>query len=430
MKKIYTILAAILLTTGVFAQAPQKMSYQAIIRDAGNALVKNHSVGMKISILQGTTPVYVEKQTPLTNANGLVTIEIGGGTVISGVFSAIDWANGIYSIKTETDPNGGTAYSVTGTSQLLSVPYALNSGDNKWSSNGFGINNNSGSVGIGTTTPFTPLYVKSTSANLATFDGGSSLWITLAENGIQRGYIGSFAGNPEDVDFGTYAGNTGSVHLTTNDTPKLTVANSGNVGIGTTTPDATLHVKSLAGKIANFDGPDGSWIYFSENGVPKGYIGSFAGNADDVDFGTGGANATGSVHLTTNAGPKLTVINNGNVGIGTTTPTTKLEVNGATKLGTDAPAIKMKKLTGTTSATQGGQTSIAHGVNSAKILAVNVLVQYLTTVGFDVPPSYNANPGYEFDFFISSTDVIVWPKTGNSASILSKPIKILVTYEE
>jgi hypothetical protein len=380
--------------------------------------------------LQGTTPVYVEKQTPSTNANGLVTIEIGGGTVISGIFSTIDWSTGTYSVKTETDPTGGTAYSISGTSQLLSVPYALNSGDNKWSSNGFGINNNSGSVGIGTTSPNTPLYVKSTSANLATFDGGSSLWITLAENGIQRGYIGSFAGNPEDVDFGTYAGNTGSVHLTTNDTPKLTVISSGNVGIGTTTPDATLTVKSPIGKIATFDGPDGSWIYFSENGVPKGYIGSFAGNADDVDFGTGGTNAAGSVHLTTNAGPKLTVINNGNVGIGTTVPTTKLEVNGATKLGTDAPAIKMKKLTGTTSATQGGQTNIAHGLNSTKILAVNVLVQYLATAGFDVPPSYNANPGYEFDYYISSTDVIVWLKTGNSANILSKPIKILVTYEE
>jgi len=429
MKKISTILASILLAVSVFAQAPQKMSYQAVVRDAGNVLIKNHAVGMKISILQGSTPVYIETQTPTTNANGLVTLEIGSGTVVSGDFSIINWASGTYNVKTETDPTGGTNYTVTGTSQLLSVPYALNSSDNKWSSNGFGINNNSGSVGIGTTTPFTPLYVKSTSANLATFDGGSSLWLTLAENGIQRGYIGSFAGNPEDVDFGTYAGSTGSVHLTTNDTPKLTVANSGYVGIGTTTPDASFTVKSSVGKIANFDGPDGSWIYFSENGVPKGYIGSFAGNADDVDFGTGGANATGSVHLTTNAGPKLTVINNGNVGIGTTTPTTKLEVNGATKLGTDAPAIKMKKLTGTTGSAQGAQINIAHGLNSAKILAVNVLVQYASE-GYDVPSSYTFNPGYEFTYYVTPTDIWIWLKSGNSATIVSKPFKILVTYEE
>ncbi|MBC8344609.1 MAG: collagen-like protein [Bacteroidetes bacterium] len=83
---------------------------------------------MRISILQGTvsgTAVYVETQAPTTNDNGLVTIEIGAGTVVSGNFSTIDWTNGPYFIKTETDANGGTTYTITGTSQLLSVPYAL-----------------------------------------------------------------------------------------------------------------------------------------------------------------------------------------------------------------------------------------------------------------------------------------------------------------
>jgi hypothetical protein len=83
---------------------------------------------MRISILQTTpsgTAVYVETQTPTTNANGLVSIEIGGGTVVVGNFSTINWANGPYFVKTETDPTGGTNYSITGTSQLLSVPYAL-----------------------------------------------------------------------------------------------------------------------------------------------------------------------------------------------------------------------------------------------------------------------------------------------------------------
>jgi len=83
---------------------------------------------MKISILQGSTTgtvEYAETQTPTTNANGLVSIEIGEGTVVAGIFSAIDWANGPYFIKTETDPTGGTSYTITGTSQLLSVPYAL-----------------------------------------------------------------------------------------------------------------------------------------------------------------------------------------------------------------------------------------------------------------------------------------------------------------
>ena len=131
MKKLFTILLAVFLTATVWAQSPNKMSYQAVIRNASNNLVTSTAVAMQISILQGSTggsAVYVETQTPTTNANGLVSIEIGGGTVVSGNFSTINWANGPYFVKTETDPDGATggiAYTITGTSQLLSVPYAL-----------------------------------------------------------------------------------------------------------------------------------------------------------------------------------------------------------------------------------------------------------------------------------------------------------------
>ncbi len=128
MKKIYSIVAALVLTVTVFAQAPEKMSYQAVIRDAGNALVTGQAVGMQVSILQGSvsgTAVYVETQSATTNVNGLVSIEIGSGTPSTGVFNTIDWSAGPYFIKTETDPNGGTNYTISGTSQLMSVPYAL-----------------------------------------------------------------------------------------------------------------------------------------------------------------------------------------------------------------------------------------------------------------------------------------------------------------
>jgi hypothetical protein len=110
------------------AQAPQKMSYQAVVRNAANALITNTAVGVKISVIQTTangTVVYSESHAPTTNANGLATFEIGGGTVLSGTFSTINWSNGPYFIKTETDPTGGTNYTISGTSQLASVPYAL-----------------------------------------------------------------------------------------------------------------------------------------------------------------------------------------------------------------------------------------------------------------------------------------------------------------
>jgi hypothetical protein len=128
MKKLFISIAAIAITASVWAQSPEKMSYQAVIRDANNTLVTNHPVGMQISILQGSvsgSSMYTETQTPVSNENGLVTIEIGGGTVVSGNFSTINWGNGVYFIKTETDPVGATNYTITGTSQLLSVPYAM-----------------------------------------------------------------------------------------------------------------------------------------------------------------------------------------------------------------------------------------------------------------------------------------------------------------
>lgn len=130
MKRLFTLITILLLVTNVFAQSPQKMSYQAVIRNSEGALVVNTEVGMQISILQGSTfgaSVYVETQTPTTNANGLVTIEIGSddATVLHGSLAEIDWSAGPYFIKTETDPAGGTNYSISGVSELLSVPFAL-----------------------------------------------------------------------------------------------------------------------------------------------------------------------------------------------------------------------------------------------------------------------------------------------------------------
>lgn len=125
MKRIFILFTVILIGVGTFAQVPQKMSYQAIIRNNNKVLVTNQKITMVISILQGLTPVYVELQTATTNENGLATIQIGTGVALSGVFSKIDWGNGEHYIKTETDPTGGTNYTVVGTSQLLSVPYAL-----------------------------------------------------------------------------------------------------------------------------------------------------------------------------------------------------------------------------------------------------------------------------------------------------------------
>lgn len=128
MKQLYSILVATLFVATIFAQSPEKISHQAVIRNSSNTLLANQHVGMQISILQGSATgaaVYVETQQLTSNNNGLITMEIGAGNVISGSFNTIDWGAGPFFIKTETDPEGGNAYSIIGTSQLLSVPYAF-----------------------------------------------------------------------------------------------------------------------------------------------------------------------------------------------------------------------------------------------------------------------------------------------------------------
>ena len=100
-----------------------------------------------------------------------------------------------------------------------------------------------GSVGIGTTAPSVKLDVNSPNSFMARFNGGSNMYIGLFENNIYRGYLGSFAGNAADVDFGTGAGNNGGkLHLTTKAVPRLTVDSIGQIGIGTTTPTAQIDV--------------------------------------------------------------------------------------------------------------------------------------------------------------------------------------------
>jgi uncharacterized protein (TIGR02145 family) len=125
MKKIYSLLTSFLLAVNLIAQAPLSFNYQAVVRDALGLVITNTQVGIKISILQGNisgTSVYTKEFTPTTNDFGLVTLAIGG---VSSDFETIDWSAGPYFVKVELDPAGVTNYTEMGTSQLLSVPYAL-----------------------------------------------------------------------------------------------------------------------------------------------------------------------------------------------------------------------------------------------------------------------------------------------------------------
>ncbi len=106
----------------------------------------------------------------------------------------------------------------------------------------------------------------------------------------------------------------------------------------------------------------------------------------------------------------------------------RVEVSGYLKMGTNAPAIKVKKITGTTSDTEGGSVDELHGLNASKIISITVLVQFSSTSY--VPPSYNQVDNYEFNWYSDNTKVYIILKSGNSGFLLSKPYKVLITYEE
>ena len=141
MRRLTTLFAFLMLcVTALFAQAPNKFTYQAVVRNTSNQLITNTLVGIRVSILQNSATgsvVYSETQMLSTNANGLVTMNIGEGTVVYGSFNNIDWSAGTFFLKSEIDPTGGSNYTISSTQQLLSVPYALyaNEAGNSFSGN-------------------------------------------------------------------------------------------------------------------------------------------------------------------------------------------------------------------------------------------------------------------------------------------------------
>ena len=148
MKKLILSLVAIAtISLSSFGQAPEAFKYQAVIRDGSSLILTNQAVGMQLMIRQGSAvgpAVYTETFAPTTNGYGLVNLEIGTGTT-SDDFTTIDWANGPFFMETAVDVTGGTSYAVMGTSQLMSVPYALYA---KTSGNGAGPQGPAGKDGI------------------------------------------------------------------------------------------------------------------------------------------------------------------------------------------------------------------------------------------------------------------------------------------
>jgi hypothetical protein len=115
-------------TSNLVAQTPELINYQAIVRDVNNSVITNQSVSIKFVITEGLPNglvIYEENQSATTNSHGLINIQIGSGLFIVGTLDAIDWSANSYYLTTSIDPTGAANYTLSGISELVSVPYAL-----------------------------------------------------------------------------------------------------------------------------------------------------------------------------------------------------------------------------------------------------------------------------------------------------------------
>jgi hypothetical protein len=302
MKNLYLVLAFLCTTFFAVAQAPQAINYQAVVRNNNGDVTKNQSVRFRLSITEGPNGVtsYSETHQATTNALGLVNLSIGSGTVVTGTFASVNWSAAAKFLKIEVDATGGTNYTLMGSQQFVSVPFALHAAtaagvNNQWQFNTNGLHYNLGKVGVGTNLPdaklslvgdesgvypdgtpdtrrFLQLKNNSTgqySVVYAQFQSGANTNTTIGHQGSNY-FLSDYA------DFGqiwsTGKGlilrasppsandpNNGVIKFQTGYKPdgqsyeRMRIATDGRIGIGTTTPTSWLTVQADGDGLGTLD---------------------------------------------------------------------------------------------------------------------------------------------------------------------------------
>jgi hypothetical protein len=429
MKKYYIIFA--LYTFAFFteakAQAPQKISYQAVIRNGSDALMSNTQIGMRISILQGNefgAAVYVETHKAITNKNGLVTLEIGGGARVAGSMN-IAWSSALHYIKIETDINGAANYTLSSTQQLLSVPYALyaeNSGSSgsvgpvgpqgpkgdKGDAGVQGLKGDQGDQGpkgdqglqgipgtkgdkgdvgakgndgtgvniIGSVPNVASLPSTASKGDMVIIqtDGNGHVW-----DGTRWVNVGQIKGPKGDKGD---KGDNGNLGLTGALGPK---GDKGDPGIqgpkGDKGENGAQGTQGIPGKIQSMTGTDGVAISSPDGGNtinvglpinainPNRLAGGGASNGQILQWNgsawTPQNNSSGGSGVWTQSGNNINNTNSGNVGISTNTPIAKLEISTPSSFTQPILSLKREGIPGTSDA--GGRLDMT----AANINAVN-----------------------------------------------------------
>lgn len=253
MKSFFTVFA-LLLSVYVFAQSPNAINYQGVARDNGGNVLTNQSIGLRISILSGSptgTIAYSETHAVATNDFGLFNIAIGTGSLVSGSFSSIDWGANDHYTKVEFDPAGGSSYSNLGTSQLLSVPYALYA-ENSGTGGPTGPTGPSGTDGTQWTTGTGAAPWPADEGDLFYNTSTGDVSQVISESWTVIGNImgSSGATGPTGATGPLVAGNTKETlrHNGSSWVASDVLTNDGtNVGIGTSTPTEKLEVNGNIG---------------------------------------------------------------------------------------------------------------------------------------------------------------------------------------
>jgi hypothetical protein len=300
------------------AQAPQGVNYQAVIRNTNGTTVNNAAVGLRLNILQGSatgTVVYSESFSETTSNIGLVNVVLGQGNVLSGTFSSINWGAGPYFLEIAADANGGTNYTVMGAQQMMSVPYALYA-------------ENSGTPGPqGVTGPQGPAGVDGT-------DGQNGLsayevWLSLGNSGTEADFISSLIGPQGATGLQGPAGVDGTNGIDgQNGMSAYEVwLSQGNTG---TEADYLTSITGPQGTPGSLD----AWGLNGNTGTTP--TTNFIGTTDAQDW-----------VVKTNNAERMRVNSNGDIGIGISNPSSKLDVNGNMELsgnlaiGTSTPIVPL-----------------------------------------------------------------------------------------
>lgn len=325
----------LIMSSIVLSQSPQGFKYQAVCRDNGGNVLQDQSVGVRLSIRDGDpagTIVYQETFAVVTNQFGLIMLDIGSGTVQSGDFASITWEAGEKFLEVELDT--GTGYASMGTTQLLSVPYALHAesagslaggetdpevGTNalnylsRWDGTmlvGSSIFDN-GRIGIGTDNPFRMLHIVGT-------DGGLNSGLR-----IQDPYNVFLDFSVTNAPYGMqiYADQTSKLQFLIGGQSKMSIGPDGNIGIGTNEPSKKLTIADNA-QVQS----DGDW---NPGATARLYLGP-DDNMWIEHIHSGGLNlevCNGWPFYIRNGGNvTMSIDGSGNVGIGTMTPSDKLDV--------------------------------------------------------------------------------------------------------